>query len=131
MESVLDFLENAFALVLFCMALGLLLFYKSNFTSLMKSSKECLYDTRVVYQSVNLDNDEQNSVTYSELCSILSAPLSYDTTVTALTSSINCTASTYNYMLFDFTSVPKADYYYRIYNYQDGNIVSVLYQGVD
>lgn len=130
MEHATKGIYQGFAVILFCLAFSLLITERNAILQLLEISKETLYDTQVVYQVADADMSEPNIVNYSELCSIFCGPLSYDVRVTGGLDSITCLASNYNYMLFDFSTIPVAKEYERIYHYENGNISYVEYKGV-
>jgi len=130
MDNVLDFFEDSFSVFIFVIATTLLLNYTGSFKLLINATKKTLNDTYVVYES---DNDElyNDTISYSELCTQLASPLSYDIEVVDQGTDIVFEADNYNYLLFDFTILPRSDYYKRSYVYENEKIKIVKYQVVN
>ena len=130
MENVLEFLENAFSVFIFVLAISLLLIYRGEFEMLLSAVNQTVGNTNVIYE-VGEEQPVKDTISYSELCSQLASPLSYDIEVVGGSEDITFIAETYNYLLFDFNTLPRAENYKRTYIYENDKIKMVRYQVVN
>ena len=97
---------------------------------LLSAVNQTVGNTNVIYE----EGEEQpvkDTISYSELCSQLASPLSYDIEVVGGSEDITFIAETYNYLLFDFNTLPRAENYKRTYIYENDKIKMVRYQVVN
>lgn len=120
MENVNRLMQIAFAAIVFCIGLTILIFKTKIYHSLLEEEKELLKE-EVIYQQYN--SDHSNIVSDSYLIAALMQPLDYDvmidTTVVRKTEHSTDKISSYGIQDTD---------YIKSYQYNDnGEIIMILY----
>lgn len=132
MEHALKFVEYGAAALVFVLAVSLLLQSRNEMNMLIHSVESTVKDTNVVYESADEDiSTADDIISHTELCSLLAGPLDYDVTVVNKENIVIFSKDSYNYLLFDFDSVPSATYFKRSYIYNESSMIqSVKFEAV-
>lgn len=133
MDNALNFLEHSMGALIFILALHLLILLRNDVNGLITSTKETVSETNVLYGAeVDDIQDTDELISYTDLCAVLARPLDYDIEVIGTSNTVTYQKDTYNYLMFDFTDIPSADYYKRVYQYDvDAVINKIQYEAVN
>lgn len=133
MEHALKFVEYSVATIIFTIAVSLLLTSRNNMNMLISSVEDTVKDTNVMYESAGEDiSTADEIISYTQLCTLLAGPLEYDVVVISNGTSATFTKDDYNYLMFDFSSIPSANYYRRTYVYNTDDVIkSIQYEKVN
>ena len=125
MQNVTKFLETVASVLLFCIAVSFFLYQIRVLNTLTVSAKEEICKQDIYYeQERTLDEIQESKVSYAEVISTLFGDLDYDIQINNMT----IVKENYNYQIFDFSTVPNAEYM-KSYQYDSsGNIVKVIYR---
>lgn len=106
--------------VLFCISIAVLTFFTNSYSALLEETSKMIYDQEL-YQQYNQENKE--TITYSELIASLMQPLDYDIKVDGLSIS---KYEHYVDMISDYSI--RNGVYHKRYQYDNrGNITLVIY----
>lgn len=123
MEPVLDFLYENIRVILFCIALSIFLMISGALNKQFDIIKKNINESPVIYEQVKEDVTE-NEIKYEDVIGSLINGLSYNIEINNIVIQVD----SFNYLLFDYSQIPKTLYTKTIQYNKDEQIEKIIYK---
>lgn len=130
MKNVWDIMYDIMAAAIYIAAVTILLNVSVLLKQMNMNVGKAVYDTATVQQG-EPEQEGKDTITYDELCSVISGKLEYDIVVTVSDTEREITRKGHIENTYDMEDIPKAEQYQRRYQYdEEGNIKKIVYEGI-
>lgn len=127
MEHINELILEGSSVLIFVLAICLLGYNIRTFTLLQNQEKQNIYSgTNVMYEQYEEEVDSPKILTYEQLCCRLMNKLPYNIKI----NDVSIQKEEFDYMLFDFSIIPKTKYQLQYIFNENGMVKEVIYASV-